>query len=327
MIFIIYSMSDFIEIKNLTKSFEIKRKLFSDKNNFFTVVDDVSLKISKGKTLGLVGESGCGKSTLGRCIIRLIDSDSGEVIYDGKDIMKFSKDELKSLRKKFQIIFQDPYSTLNPRMTVGSILKEIIRFHKIAKRKDVEVRCLKLLDMVGLKGNAINKYPHEFSGGQRQRIAIARALALEPEFIVCDEPVSALDVSVQSQILNLLKDLQRELNLTYLFISHNLSVIKHISDDFAVMYLGKIIEYSNCKDLFANPQHPYTITLINSIPKISFDKISKRNISFGDVPDVINKPTGCYFHPRCKDVMEICKREYPAIAGNENAFVYCHLKH
>ena len=222
-------VKSFIEIQGLKKSFG-ERKLFGKSEVFLKAIDNVSLKIEKGKTLGLVGESGCGKSTLGRCLLRLIDSDEGKIFYEGCEILSIPDKEFIPYRKKMQIVFQDPYSTLNPRMTVGSMLKEIIKFHEIRKGKDVEVYTCKLLDKVGLNRNAINKYPHEFSGGQRQRVAIARALAVEPEFIVCDEPVSALDVSIQSQILNLLIDLQKEFGLTYLFISHDLSVVKHISD-------------------------------------------------------------------------------------------------
>lgn len=257
----------YIEIKNLKKSFS-ERRLFGVSADSFYAVNDVSLTIPKGMTLGLVGESGCGKSTLGRCILRLLEPDSGSVIFNGTDILRIPDKDFIPYRKLMTIVFQDPYSTLNPRMTVGSILNEVVRFHKIRKGREVKPYVAKLLERVGLSANSAYKYPHEFSGGQRQRIAIARALAVEPEFVVCDEPVSALDVSIQSQILNLLKDLQSEFNLTYLFISHNLSVVRHISDRIAVMYKGSIVELEDTETLFERSSHPYTKTLIDSVPDV-----------------------------------------------------------
>lgn len=313
----------FIEIKNLRKSFG-ERKLFGNSDVLLKAIDDVSLNIERGKTLGLVGESGCGKSTIGRCLLRLIDSDSGSIFYDGKDILSLKEKDFVPFRKKMQVVFQDPYSTLNPRMTVGSILNEAVRFHKIRKGAEVAKYVGVLLDKVGLDRNSVNKYPHEFSGGQRQRIAIARALAVEPEFIVCDEPVSALDVSIQSQILNLLKDLQKEFALTYLFISHNLSVVKHISDNIAVMYLGRIVEFADSDELFRNPLHPYTKALIEAVPDVDEKKI--KVFLKGDLPSASNKPRGCYFHTRCKDVMDVCRKDYPEEIGENGHFVSCHLK-
>ncbi len=318
-------MKSFIEIQNLKKSFG-ERKLFGKSEVFLKAIDDVSLSIEKGKTLGLVGESGCGKSTLGRCMLRLIDADEGQIFYEGKDILAITDKEFIPYRKKMQIVFQDPYSTLNPRMTVGSILKEIVKFHKICKGKDAAGYMEKLLDKVGLNRNAINKYPHEFSGGQRQRIAIARALAVEPEFIVCDEPVSALDVSIQSQILNLLVDLQKEFNLTYLFVSHDLSVVKHISDKIAVMYLGKIVEYGETTQLFENTFHPYTKTLLNSVPEpVVRNKGEKRKFKI-DMPNVTKVTEGCSFQTRCPDVLDVCRKEFPAEYKEKEHIVYCHLK-
>ena len=318
-------LKSFIEIQNLKKSFG-ERKLFGKSENFLKAVDDVSISIEKGKTLGLVGESGCGKSTFGRCLLRLVNAEEGKIYYEGNDILAISEKDFIPYRKKMQIVFQDPYSTLNPRMTVGSILKEIIKFHKIRKGREVQEYMYKLLDKVGLNRNAINKYPHEFSGGQRQRVAIARALAVEPEFIVCDEPVSALDVSIQSQILNLLIDLQKEFGLTYLFISHDLSVVRHISDSIAVMYLGKIVEYGETEQLFSNTFHPYTKTLLNSVPEPVVDlKKDKRALQTN--VQVVNKAaSGCLFHPRCPEVMEVCIKEYPKEFCEGGHSTNCHLK-
>jgi oligopeptide/dipeptide ABC transporter ATP-binding protein len=318
-------MKNFIEIRNLSKSFG-ERKLFGKSNLFLKAIDNVSLNIEKGKTLGLVGESGCGKSTLGRCLLRLTDADEGKIFYEGTDILSLSENDFSGYRKKMQIVFQDPYSTLNPRMTVGSILKEIIKFHKIRKGRDVEGYTLKLLDKVGLNKNSVNKYPHEFSGGQRQRVAIARALAVEPEFIVCDEPVSALDVSIQSQILNLLIDLQKEFGLTYLFISHDLSVVRHISDNIAVMYLGKIVESGESKDLFENTFHPYTKTLLNSVPEPTVGIKKVKNIVNADIQRSVSDTGGCSFHSRCPEAMDVCRKVFPSLYKEGEHLVYCHLK-
>lgn len=316
-------MSNLIEIRNLTKSFA-ERKLLGKPKNILTAVDDVSFTIQKGETLGLVGESGCGKSTIGRCLLRLLNCDEGSILYDGKDILSISEKEFLPYRKKMQIVFQDPYSTLNPRMSVGSILNEVVRFHKIRKGREVSSYVSRLLDKVGLDSKAINKYPHEFSGGQRQRIAIARALAVEPEFIVCDEPVSALDVSIQSQILNLLNDLQKEFNLTYLFISHNLSVVRHVSDSVAVMYLGRIVEYAETEELFRNYSHPYTKALMDAVPDVVKKKISSK--IKGELPSASAKPKGCYYITRCREAMDICSVKYPETHEEKGHLTACHLK-
>ncbi|MDD5360996.1 MAG: ATP-binding cassette domain-containing protein [Ignavibacteria bacterium] len=317
--------NNYISIRNLKKVYTSGSGIFSGGKHQLKAIDGVSLEIRKGKTLGLVGESGCGKSTIGRCLIRLTEPDSGEAIYQGIDIMKIKKSEFTPYRKKFQIIFQDPYSSLNPRMTVGDILKEIIKFHNPNKKKEIEDKCYKLLEVTGLNRNSINKYPHEFSGGQRQRIAIARALAVEPEFIVCDEPVSALDVSIQSQIINLLKDLQKEFGITYLFISHDLSVVKHISDDIAVMYLGKIMEFSEKEKLFSELYHPYTKSLLSSVPKPEPRNKSRAEALKGEIPSPLNIPSGCPFHTRCPQVIDICTELFPSKRGSDNHYAYCHL--
>jgi oligopeptide/dipeptide ABC transporter ATP-binding protein len=318
-------VNSFIEIIGLKKSFG-ERKLFGKPSAFLKAIDDVTFNIEKGKTLGLVGESGCGKSTIGRCLLRLIDADGGKIFYEGQDILGISDKEFIPYRKKMQIVFQDPYSTLNPRMTVGSLLKEIIKFHKIRKGKDVDGYMINLLDKVGLNRNAVNKYPHEFSGGQRQRVAIARALVVEPEFIVCDEPVSALDVSIQSQILNLLIDLQKEFGLTYLFISHDLSVVKHISDKIAVMYLGKIVEYGDTKQLYADTFHPYTKTLLNSVPEPVVGLKKEKRVITADLHNEERVQAGCSFSQRCPDVIEVCSKEFPAECIEDGHSVYCHMK-
>lgn len=301
-----------LSVKNLVKRFPIKGGLLNREIATVRAVSDVSFEIKKGETLGLVGESGCGKSTLGRCILRLIEPTAGQVIYGGQDITKISGAEMRKLRRKMQIIFQDPYASLNPRMTVEQILSEPLEIHELAKTKaDRLQRIFKLLDLVGLRREAISRYPHEFSGGQRQRICIARALAVEPEFIVCDEPVSALDVSIQAQIVNLMQDLQKELGLTYLFIAHDLKVVEHISNRVAVMYLGKIAELADAEELYQNPKHPYTQALLSAIPLPDPDYKKDRIILRGDVPSPINPPAGCYFHPRCPVVQERCKTVWP----------------
>ncbi|MGZ3654576.1 MAG: ABC transporter ATP-binding protein [Bdellovibrionota bacterium] len=302
-----------VVVNNLTKRFPIKGGILGREVASVKAIQGVSFTIKRGETLGLVGESGCGKSTLGRCILRLIEPTSGSVYFDGQDVLKYNADELRRIRRKMQIIFQDPYASLNPRMTVGSIISEPIKIHGLAKGAEITKRVSKLLDLCGLRAEAINRYPHEFSGGQRQRICIARALAVEPEFIVCDEPVSALDVSIQAQIVNLLQDLQKELKLTYLFIAHDLKVVEHISDRVAVMYLGKIAEMASGEDLYRDPKHPYTKALFSAIPVANPKGKKQRIILQGDVPSPINVPPGCPFHPRCPMARDNCKRDIPGL--------------
>jgi oligopeptide transport system ATP-binding protein len=306
--------SPLVKIDNLSKSFPIKGGIFSRVIAEVKAVQDVSLEIKKGETLGLVGESGCGKSTLGRCIIRLIEPSLGRIEFDGKDITNLQKKELRALRRKMQIIFQDPYASLNPRMTVGNIVSEPLIIHDLCEtRKDRDDRVHELLETVGMRKEAMTRYPHEFSGGQRQRIGIARALAVEPQFIVCDEPVSALDVSIQAQVVNLLMDLQQKFGLTYLFIAHDLKVVEHISNRVAVMYLGKIAELAEAEDLYRNPQHPYTKALLSAIPVPDPRANKDRVILTGDVPSPINPPAGCFFHPRCPIAESQCQQKSPVL--------------
>ena len=309
-----YSPNDgLVVVNNLVKRFPIKGGILGREVAAVQAIQGVSLTIKRGETLGLVGESGCGKSTLGRCILRLIEPTSGEVYFDGKSVLNLDAGELRRIRRKMQIIFQDPFASLNPRMTVGSILSEPIKIHGLAKGPDVLKRVMKLLDLCGLRAEAVNRYPHEFSGGQRQRICIARALAVEPEFIVCDEPVSALDVSIQAQIINLLQDLQRELKLTYLFIAHDLKVVEHISNRVAVMYLGKVAEIADGEAIYKTPMHPYTRALFSAIPMPDPKGKRQRILLQGDVPSPINVPSGCSFHPRCPIVKDDCKQNVPGL--------------
>lgn len=306
-------MSEYLlEVNNLCKKFPIKGGFLGRTIGHVNAVNNVSFKIKKGETLGLVGESGCGKSTLGRTILRLLEPTSGEIIFNGKDITNIGPAEMRDMRRKVQLIFQDPYASLNPRMTVGSILSEPMDVHGLCVGKEVrKKRLLELLDQVQLPADALNKYPHEFSGGQRQRICIARALAVEPEFIVCDEPVSALDVSVQAQVVNLLMDLQKKLGLTFLFIAHDLKVVEFISSRVAVMYLGNVVEVAESSELYGNAQHPYTKALFSAIPNPNPNKKPNRIILEGDIPSPMNPPSGCHFHPRCWMATEECKKSYP----------------
>lgn len=309
--------SPLVEIRDLSKYFPVKGGFLGRTKGQVKAVNHVNLTIKKGETLGLVGESGCGKSTLGRCLIRLIDSTSGQILYAGQDITSLKGESLRALRRKMQIIFQDPYASLNPRMTVGNIIEEPLVIHKIGASSSERLNRVKeLLELVGLRADSIYKYPHEFSGGQRQRIGIARALAVEPELIVCDEPVSALDVSIQAQVINLLMDLQQKLGLTYLFIAHDLKVVEHISHRVAVMYLGQIVELAGADELYKNPKHPYTEALLSAIPipKILRPEERKARIILqGDVPSPLNPPAGCYFHPRCPKVIGDCSKSMPEL--------------
>jgi len=288
-----------LEVRNLQTWFPIRRGVFSTVVGQVKAVDDVSFDVMPGKSLGLVGESGCGKTTVGRTILRLIPATSGSVRYKGEDFFARQGEELRRLRRQMQIVFQDPVSSLNPRMTVGNIIGEPLEVHGIAKGAEKRERVASLLHRVGLDPTYASRYPHEFSGGQRQRIGIARAIALSPDFIVCDEPVSALDVSIQSQILNLLEDLQRELNIAYLFIAHNLAVVEHFSDEVAVMYLGRIVEKATSRELYANPRHPYTTSLLSAVPEPNPRPTRQRIVLPGEVPSPSNPPPGCPFHPRC----------------------------
>ena len=304
-----------LEVRNLRKYYPVtKGFIFQHQVGAVKAVDDVSFFIRKGETLGLVGESGCGKTTTGRVILRLQEPTHGEALFEGRDIFKLGKEELRRLRRDMQIIFQDPYSSLNPRMTVGDIIGEPLEIHKLARGKEKVRRVQELLEVVGLSPYHANRYPHEFSGGQRQRIGIARALAVNPKLIIADEPVSALDVSIQAQVLNLLEELQKEFGLTYLFIAHDLSVVKHISDRIAVMYLGRIVELAAADEHFSNPQHPYTEALLSAVPIPNPEMRRERIILPGDVPSPINPPAGCRFHTRCLYAQPSCKVDDPAFA-------------
>jgi len=323
-----------LRVNRLKKYFPVRRGVFRRIVGWVKAVDEVDFFIRVGETLGLVGESGCGKTTCARTILRLIEPTAGEVWFRSKqlgkevNVVKADKKTMKLLRREMQIIFQDPYSSLNPRMTVGDIIGEPLVVHGLAKGKALRERVAELLEAVGLKPEHMRRYPHEFSGGQRQRIGIARALALNPQLVVCDEPVSALDVSIQAQILNLLEDLQDQFGLTYLFVAHDLSVVKHISDRVAVMYLGKIVELAETEELFLRPKHPYTEALLSAVPVPDPDYQAERIILQGDVPSPVNPPKGCRFHPRCSYAKDICGKEAPELRdlGGEH-FVACHFAH
>lgn len=315
-----------LEVSHLKKYFPIKGGFFGGATGSVKAVDDVSFNIKRGTTMGLVGESGCGKSTTGRTILRLIEKTDGEILFNGEDISKYDKKQLRDLRTKMQIIFQDPYSSLSPRLPIGEIIGEAVREHGLVPKEQFDDYVTKVMKDCGLQEYHKDRYPHEFSGGQRQRIVIARALVLNPEFVVCDEPVSALDVSVRAQVLNLIQELKKKKHLTYMFISHDLSVVKYISDRIAVMYLGRIVEIAEKNELYNNPQHPYTKALLSAIPIPDVDNKMKREILTGDVPSPLNPPSGCYFHTRCKYATERCKTECPVLhdVGNGH-MVACHL--
>jgi oligopeptide/dipeptide ABC transporter ATP-binding protein len=302
---------EFIQVNHLKTYFPVHGGILQRIIAWVQAVDDVSFAIRRGETLGLVGESGCGKTTVGRTILRLIEPTAGDVIYEGKNLFKLSGPELKAARRDMQIIFQDPYASLDPRVPIGESILEGLKIHNVGTSAERRDRVVEMLTKVGLEDYHARRYPHEFSGGQRQRIGIARALALQPKFIVCDEPVSALDVSIQSQVLNLLKDLQGEFGLTYLFIAHNLSVVEHISNRVAVMYLGKMVELADAAELFRNPLHPYTQALMSAIPIPNPRLRRERIILHGDVPSPLRPPKGCRFHPRCPVAMEICSQREP----------------
>ena len=312
-------MSDaLLSVRNIKKHFPIKGGILGRQVGQVHAVDGVSFDIAPGETLGLVGESGCGKSTTGRCIMRLIEPTSGALWFQGRDVTRLDGEELRAMRRDLQIIFQDPYASLNPRHTIGTIISEALIIHGLAKtRADIEGRVVELLETVGLRADHMRRYPHEFSGGQRQRIGIARALAVEPKLIVCDEPVSALDVSVQAQVINLLEDLQEKFDLTYLFIAHDLSVVEHISDRVAVMYLGRVVEIASARALYDNPLHPYTEALLSAAPTPMPGAVSQRIILERDIADPANPPPGCAFHPRCRHAEARCKVERPDLVEVE----------
>ena len=315
-----------LEVEHLKKYFPVEKSFFGKPTRFLKAVDDVSFKLERGKTIGIVGESGCGKTTMGRSVLKLHEITDGKVIFNGTDVTGLNRSQMRPYRSKMQIIFQDPYSSLSPRFTIGEIIGEAVRVHNIVPKSEHRAYILDVMKKCGLQEHFYDRYPHEFSGGQRQRICIARALALKPELVICDEPVSALDVSIQAQIINLLKDMQEMMNLSYVFISHDLSVVEHISDDVGVMYLGSMVELGSKKEIFANPLHPYTKALFSAIPypdpRIKMNRILLK----GDIPSPSNPPKGCKFHTRCESCMEICKYLKPEYREVEKGhFAACHL--
>jgi len=315
-----------LKVSGLKKYFPIKLGPLSKEKKRVHAVDGVSFSIKRGETLGFVGESGCGKTTVGRLILKLIKADAGRIIFDNKDILSMKESRFRKIRRNMQIIFQDPQSSLNPRMSIKSIIKEPFVINKLNKKVDIDEKIMKLIEMVGLSSEHLNRYPRDLSGGQQQRVGICRAIALNPKFLVLDEPTSALDVCVQAQILNTLKDLQKKLKLTYLFISHDIGVVRHMSNKIAVMYLGKLVETSLTYDLFKNMMHPYTQALFSSIQTFKGELKKKDIIIRGDVPSAINPPSGCRFHPRCPYVMDICKKEEPQLKQvDKDHYVACHI--
>ena len=319
-------MSTLLKVDNLRKAFKVSANRPGAAKQSLKAVDGVSFEIKSGETLGLVGESGCGKSTTGKLLLRLIEPDSGTIQFDGRDVAGMSHRELTAIRRDMQMIFQDPYSSLNPRMRVGDIIGEPLVVHSLAKGRAIKEQVLTLMQKVGLAPEHYDRYPHEFSGGQRQRIGIARTLAVRPRLIVADEPVSALDLSIQAQIVNLLKDLQEEFGLTYLFISHDLGIIEHVCDRVAVMYLGRIVEVATAEQLYKQPCHPYTEALLNAVPIPDPQRVREHQILSGEIPSPIDPPSGCHFHPRCPYAQEICRKEYPVLTdhaeGHQSA---CHF--
>ena len=317
-----------LKVENLTKAFPIHSGLLKRQTGAVQAVNGVNFHVDAGETLGLVGESGCGKSTTGRCVLRLIEPTSGDIIFEGKNVRALGGEALRALRRDIQIIFQDPYASLNPRMNVGTIIGEALIIHKLAKtNREFDDRVVSLLETVGLKADHRARYPHEFSGGQRQRIGIARALAVEPKLIICDEPVSALDVSIQAQVINLLEDLQQKFGLAYLFVAHDLSVVEHISRRVAVMYLGRIVEMAESRALYASPKHPYTEALLSAVP-IPDPKVKRQRIRLsGEVPSPANPPSGCHFHARCPIAQPRCSQEVPKLKQSADGhWVACHLR-
>ncbi len=315
-----------LEVKNLKKYFPIEKNLLGKPTKFLKAVENVSFKLERGTTIGIVGESGCGKTTLGRTILKLYESDGGEILFEGNDITNLSKREMQKFRIQMQLIFQDPYSSLSPRMTIGNIISEAVKVHNIVPKEEVTDYVIDIMKKCGLQPHYYDRYPHEFSGGQRQRICIARALAVKPKLVICDEPVSALDVSIQAQIINLLKELQIKENLTYIFISHDLSVVKYITDQIMVMYLGNVMEHGETNDIFDNPLHPYTQALFSAVPVPNPDVKMNRIILTGDIPSPANPPKGCKFHTRCKNCMAVCKIKTPNyIEASPKHYVACHL--
>ena len=312
-----------LSIRGLTKNYELSSAFFRSKD-VVHAVENINLEIQEGETLGIVGESGCGKSTLGRMIVRLEQPTDGVILFEGHDLAKISARKLRGLRQRFQMIFQDPYASLNPRRQIGQIVEEPLRVHGVAK-EERRVIARELLKKVGLDENAYEKYPHEFSGGQRQRVVIARALALNPRLVVADEPVSALDVSIQAQVLNIFKDLQKEFQLTYVFIAHDLGVVRYVSDRIAVMYLGKIVELADADDLYEDPKHPYSQALLSANPRMGTEEKRERIILKGDIPNPINRPSGCAFNPRCPKVQDICRITAPELLTIGNRVVACHF--
>ena len=315
-----------LQVKNLKKYFPVNKSFFKKNQTYLRAVDGVSFNLMRGKTVGIVGESGCGKTTMGRTVLRLYDVTDGEILFEGKDISKLKGEALRKVRPNFQMIFQDPYSSLSPRLPVGEIIGEAVRVHNIVPKSDHKDYVLDVMKKCGLQTHYYERYPHEFSGGQRQRICIAKALAVKPKLVICDEPVSALDVSIQAQVINLFKDLQEQDNLAYVFISHDLSVVEHISDEVGVMYLGSMVEFGSKKDLFDNPMHPYTQALFSAVPVPDPDVKMNRIILEGDIPSPANPPSGCKFHTRCNRCMDVCKEVAPVFKDYGNGHcVACHL--